>query len=208
MNGEEIGILTEYKYLGCVISEHLDCKRMLDERATAGAKALSAWLKRCRAMVGLVKGESFTKLCGALVESVLLYGAEVWVCGRHATLVEQIQLRAARIFLGVGRLHPKAALQYEMKIMPVTWEAKRQCIEFWLTVSRMSDDRLVKRVVMESLEMVWKTAWQKDLECGLEGFGWRDVGIEGLGRLSMTEIGHMLRDTARGEVKEWEAEAW
>ena len=45
--------------------------------------------------------------------------------------------------------------------------------------------RLVKRVVMESLEMVGKTAWQKDLECGLEGVGWRDVGIEGLGRLSI-----------------------
>ena len=88
-------------------------------------------------------------------------------------------LRAVRLFLGVGRLHPKAALQYEMKMMPVTWEAKRRCIEFWLTVLRMSDDRLVKRVVMESLEMVGKTAWQKDLEYGLEGFGWRDVGIEG-----------------------------
>ena len=52
---------------------------------------------------------------------------------------------------------------------------------------------------------IGKTAWQKDLEYGLEG---RDVGLEGLGRLSMTEIGHMLRDTARREVKkEWEAEA-
>ena len=133
----------------------------------------------------LVKGESFTKLWRALVESVLLYGAEVWGCGRHATLMEQIQLRAARIFLGVGRLYPKAALQCEMKMMPVIWEAKRRCIEFWLTLLRMSDDRLVKRVVIESLEMAGKTAWQKDLECGLEGFGWRDVGIEGLGRLSI-----------------------
>ena len=94
----------------------------------------------------------------------------------------------------------KAAFQYEMKMMPVTWEAKRRCIEFWLTVLRISDDRLVKRVMMESLEMVGKTAWQKDLECGLEGFDWRDVGIEGLGRLSMTEIGHMLRNTAQREV--------
>ena len=88
MNGERIGILTEYKYLGCVISEHLDGKRMLEERAKAGAKALSAWLKRCRATVGLVKGKSFTKLLGALVESVLLYGPEVWGRGRYATLME------------------------------------------------------------------------------------------------------------------------
>ena len=46
----------------------------------AGARALSAWLKRCRATVGVVKGKSFTKLWGASVESVLLYGAEVWGC--------------------------------------------------------------------------------------------------------------------------------
>ena len=61
---------------------------------------------------------------GALVELVLLYGAEVWGSGRHATLVEQMQLRAARIFLGVGRLHQKVALHFEMKMMLVIWEAK------------------------------------------------------------------------------------
>ena len=133
---------------------------------------------------------------------MLLYGAEVWVCGRHATLVEQIQLRAAMSYLGVGRLNLKVTLQFEMKMMPVIWETKRWCIEFWLTVLRMADDRLVKRVVMESMEMAGKIEWLKDLERGLEGFGWRDVGVEGLGRLSMTEIGHMLRDI--GGQRPWE----
>ena len=73
----------------------------------------------------------------------------------------------------------------------------------------MGDDRLVNRVVMELIEMAGKIGWLKDLERGLEGFGWRDVGVETLGRLSMTEIGHMLRNIAWREVKkEWEAEAW
>ena len=102
VNGERIDVIAEYKYLGCVISEHLDGKRMLEEKAKVGARALSAWLKRCRATVGVVKGKSFTKLWGALVESVLLYGAEAWGCGRQAVLLEQVQLRTARIFLGVG----------------------------------------------------------------------------------------------------------
>ena len=92
VNGERINVTAEYKCLGCVISEHLDGKWMLEERAGAGARALSAWLKRCIATVGVVKGESFTKLWEALVESVLLYGAEVWGCGRQALLVEQVQL--------------------------------------------------------------------------------------------------------------------
>ena len=48
----------------CVISNYLDGKWMLEERAKAGAKALSAWLKRCRATVGVVKSESFTSSGG------------------------------------------------------------------------------------------------------------------------------------------------
>ena len=35
VNGERIDIMTEYKYLDCVISEHLDGKQMLEVRANA-----------------------------------------------------------------------------------------------------------------------------------------------------------------------------
>ena len=51
----------KYKYLGCVISEHLEMKQMLEERAKAGAKALNAWLSRCRLMVGQIRGQTFMK---------------------------------------------------------------------------------------------------------------------------------------------------
>ena len=53
---EEISIVEEYKYLGCVVDEHERCKRMVEERAKAGAVALSDWLGRCRASVGEVRG--------------------------------------------------------------------------------------------------------------------------------------------------------
>ena len=38
------------------LSELLDGKWMLENRAIFGAKALSAWLHRCRASVGVLKG--------------------------------------------------------------------------------------------------------------------------------------------------------
>ena len=44
-----------------------------------------------------------------LVESVVMCGAEVWGCCRQLGETEQVQLRAMRIFLGVGRLHPSVA---------------------------------------------------------------------------------------------------
>ena len=38
-------------------------------------------------------------------------------------------MRAARIFLGVGRRHPLISLQFEMDMLPVKWEALRRGIE-------------------------------------------------------------------------------
>ena len=73
----EIKVVEEYKYLGCVINEHLGSQRMVEERAKAGARALSEWLRKCRVAVGVVRGETFVKLMEVLVGSVLMYGAEV-----------------------------------------------------------------------------------------------------------------------------------
>ena len=71
VGGKEIGVVEEYKYLESVVNEYL---RMGEERGRVGAKALSDWLRKCRA-VGEV---TIVRLLELLVESVLLYGAEVW----------------------------------------------------------------------------------------------------------------------------------
>ena len=39
--GERIEVVEEYKYLGCVINEQLGSRRMVEERAKAGARTLS-----------------------------------------------------------------------------------------------------------------------------------------------------------------------
>ena len=50
IDGERIDVVEKYKYLGCMVNEHLECKGMIEERAMAGARALSGWLRSCRAM--------------------------------------------------------------------------------------------------------------------------------------------------------------
>ena len=49
----------------------------------------------------------------SLVETVLLYGTEVWSCHRKLEGLSQIQLRALHIFFGVGLCHPKVSLLME-----------------------------------------------------------------------------------------------
>ena len=40
-------MVTKYRYLGCVVDEHLELKEMVEEKAAAGKRALGAWLNRC-----------------------------------------------------------------------------------------------------------------------------------------------------------------
>jgi len=91
----------------------------VEERVNAGAGALSDWLRRCRASVEEVRGGTFGKLLEMLVGSVLLCGVEVWGCGRQLRAIEEVQMRMVRAFMGMGRLHPLASLQFEMNMLPV-----------------------------------------------------------------------------------------
>ena len=49
---------------------------------------------------------------------------------RAAEASGNVQMRAARIFLGVGRLHPLVYLQFKMNMLPVKWEEMKRGIEF------------------------------------------------------------------------------
>ena len=208
VESKEIKVVEEYKYLGCVINEQLGSRRMVEERAKAGARALSEWLRKCRVAVGEVRGETFVKLMEVLVGSVLMYGAEVWGGGGQLGPIEGVQMRAARIFLGVGRLHPLVSLQYEMNMMPLKWEGMKRCIEFWVTVMRMNEDRLLKVVMLEALERGSKVKWVQNLKQSLEMFGWGAICVEDLRGLSMGEVRKVLMDVAWREVRSgWKKEA-
>ena len=53
-------------------------------------------------------------------------GAEVWGNCKWLHCIEQVQLRAYRIFLGVTGYIPR---QIEMGLLPLKWEAKKRCID-------------------------------------------------------------------------------
>ena len=106
-----------------------------------------------------------------LIETVLLYGAEVWGGSRILEWVEQVQMRAAKIFLGVGRLHPRVSLHFEMQLVPLKFEAKKRCVEFWVKVLRMEGNRLVRMAMLEGLGLRGKVKWIENLKQSLEEIG-------------------------------------
>ena len=52
------------------------------------------------------------------------------------------------------------------------WEGMtRPCIELWVTVLRIEEDRLLKQVMMEVMELEDGVRWRQDLERSLRMFG-------------------------------------
>ena len=101
VEGEEIPMVSSYKYLGCVVDEYLELTEMVGDKAESGRRALGACLQRCRAEIGDVGVGVLQKLMGSLVESGMMYGVEVWGCSSHLEPIERVQLRALCRFFKV-----------------------------------------------------------------------------------------------------------
>ena len=50
--------------------------------------------------------------------------------------------------------------------------------------------------MLEALELRGRIEWVRDLQHSLDDYGWRDVNVEDLGRLSACEIKQILHDSA------------
>ena len=71
----------------------------------------------------------------------------------------------------------------------------------------MWDNRLIRLMALEAMEMRVKVRWLRDLEQSLRSQVER-VSMEDMGRLSLSGTGQMLRDSAWRAVKGvWEAKA-
>ena len=62
----------------------------------------------------------------------------------------------------MGRLHPKVSLLFELNTLPLKWEGMKRCIEFWVKVMRMGEDRLLKQVMMQVMELGDGVWWRQD----------------------------------------------
>ena len=93
-----------------------------------------------------------------------------------------------------------------MGLLPLKWEAKKTCIEFWYKVMMMGEERLVKRVAMEALSLKGKVKWWENLERCLADFGWGDVRLNSMKGMSNVEVKYMLKNCVWREVTKMWAE--
>ena len=156
--GEHIlDTVSEYKYLGVLLDEHLKFNSCSKTLADSGGRALSAVISKFKQFkdIGFT---SFTKMFNSCVVPVLDYGSGIWAKAKvnHSDF---IQNKAYRYFLGVHNFTPIPAMQAEMGWLPCKQRKQLNILRFWNRVIKMSNDRITKQIFNIQFQLETQSSW-------------------------------------------------
>ena len=104
--------VSQYKYLGLYLDEHLNFKVIADHVAKSANRALSLIIAKAKACGG-VPFNCFKKLYESAVVPVVHYGSVVWGMSQFSS-INNVHHKACSYFLGVRKTTPNAATQGDM----------------------------------------------------------------------------------------------
>ena len=133
---EAIPYVSTYKYLGCVVHEHLELiiKEMIKDKATTERYFGLGFItdtRKSETCIGVPVGihsRLLRQSMTSFADSNMTYKAEIWECKRSLEAIAQVQLRACLLTMcifGVGTLHKEFPY---IIWLPVMWEARVRCV--------------------------------------------------------------------------------
>ena len=110
-------LVTQYKYLGVLLTEHLDYTAMSKMVAQSASRALGLLISKDKASGGMPY-TCYTKCYDATVQSIIDYSAALWET-KSVTCINAVQNRAVDIFSVLGDMHQTWQLME-------TWDGQHQ----------------------------------------------------------------------------------
>ena len=183
-NEEEISYASQYKYLGLILNEHLDWSASLEVVITKANRALALLNHRMRATGGF-HFKTYSLLFNQLVQPIIMTNACIWG-HREYPKITNIQHRALRYFLGVGKTCPIVGLFGETGWIPFRALIRFNILKFWHRVTSMQSHRLTRRIYV----------WSKSLaDAGTPNWVKRTTDVLGsLYKGNLLHQGHAVND--------------
>ena len=129
-----------YKYLGLLMTEHLNYEEMAKHVAKSASRALSLLITKFKSCGGLAF-RTYSKLFENMVMSIISYSAAVWGT-KDFQCVNSVQLKAARFFLGVGRYTPNSRVLGDVGWDPLLAKQWKAVLSQWSRMQSMCDQQL------------------------------------------------------------------
>ena len=137
-------LVSQYTYLGILLTEKLDYNKMANHVSKAANRALGLVIAKSKSLGGL-PFSTFTKLFDSIVWSVVSYGAAVWG-SRQFSSINSVYMRAARYYLGVGKYTPNSAVQGDTGWKPTIVRQWFTVLNQWLRLKSMDSNRLNRKI--------------------------------------------------------------
>ena len=133
-----------YKYLGIWFSEHVTWNKAVKELSKSASRALSCLTVKFYAYGGMTY-QVFTKLYESLVQPILLYGASIWGLTEHR-LINNVQNRASKIFLGVTKLTSNTAVQGDLGWLSCHAKQRLEVLRFFYKLENSDNSRTFYKI--------------------------------------------------------------
>ena len=146
LNDKSINIVSEYNYLGLLLTEFLSYDSMAKAVAKSASRSLGLLISKCKANGGF-QFSVFTKLFDNLVMSVIEYGAAIWGTKEYSC-INSVKNKAMRFYMGVGKYTPNLALYGDMGWIPCNINQWTCVFRNWSRNTRMCNNRINKKVFL------------------------------------------------------------
>ena len=181
LNGMNIEVKDEYKYLGIIFTRGGGFTRAKAHIAEQANKALFALLRKIRHLS--LPLDMQLDLFDKTIKPILLYGAEVWGFG-NCGIIERVHLKFLKYILRLKKSTPSHMIYGELGIFPITIDIRHRALTYWIKlIENSSNDTLGTQKLSTYLYSIiynmqqknkLKSQWLKnikDLLCNI-GFSW------------------------------------
>jgi len=201
--GQPLEAVTSFKYLG-IIFHASTC--LAGAAAPARTQLARAAMHSCRARcaeLGIQAADVQLRLFGAMVDSVLSYGAEVWGVqlaakavshgGSGGSKAEQLQVGYLRQLLGVRQCTPTAVVLAEAGEQPLWLRWLRRAAKLYNKIVAMDPSSLVHQALAASIHLaagshvLARQSWAAQLAAPLAAIGMA-VSLADLSPISLQEV--------------------
>ena len=118
------------------------------------------------------------KVFDSAILPIICYGSEVWG-PQYYDVIENVQRKWCINFLGVSNYTPKEAIHGECGRLPVFVHTLKRCINYWLKLIEMPNNRLPKQayIMLYNLDALGRNNWATSIKNTLFSYGFGFVWI-------------------------------
>lgn len=130
--GEEVEIVSDYKYLGVILSRSgsfLKAKKYIADQANT---ALFSLLRKIRTLNLPIDMQ--IDLFNKIIKPILLYGSEIWGFG-NLDVIEKVQLKFFKQILNLKKSTPSTMVYGELGAYPLSIDIYTRVVAFWIKLN-------------------------------------------------------------------------